>query len=889
MSDKNSSTNKDNKNNDVKEEEIDTNTSKQKKQKKELSDEDKEYKKNIDSMVEGLFLDDYDLRMNSYNLLKKEITTSTSSMTSIPKPLKFLKEHYEEIKNKYNLLNPTTEKEIEYKKLISDLISILCMVMLDIKETSLDYVLTGTKKNITEWGQEYIRALCGDIAKEYNNRLDEGTSVDDLYELVKIIIPFLIKEHCENDVIDLLIEVEKLNDMLEFVNENNYKKICLYLLSIVKYSADTEEFRETLELVYTIYFTKFKEYVLALIVALKIGNNLYIQQTFNQCKDPVIKKQLAFILARENIFIESDDLTDEIRDIMSNLKISEYYRRLGKELEVLEPKHPEDEFKTHLENKKNEDSDKLQSYVINMAYSIASAFINAGFGTEVLLSKPENNWLNKNKDEGLISLIGGLGLVNIWDSLEGPGHLYDCIGNGEKDPMKRAGRNIGLGISLTGIHDDNNTAVAILLEELADKNLNVKISSLFGLGIAAAGSQNDELMQPILDVFQDFSYGFELSAFCSLCYGLIYIGSANEDVFNEIFSILMSRTDGNKKIFESPFFVIYALGIGLLCLSKQKDTDLMIETLTTLDMFPKEMKDYLKILLTAFAYAGTGNVSKVQELMHIIAKPKEEVNPKVQSIAVIGCSLIAIGEDVGSEMLIRSFGHFLQFGDIHIKKTVSLAISLLNLSNPKVTIIDNLTKFCYDQNKEVAMNAIFSLGLVSSGTNHSRVGGLLRNLAAYYSEETNPLFMIRISQGLLHMGKGLLTLNPIYSHNQLLNNVGMAGVLVAIFSFTEIEGLILSKYQYLLYALSLAMKPRMVMTVDENLEPKPVQLMIGQAVDIVGQTGNPRTISGFQIHNSPAILAGGERCELNGDDYISYTDILENIVIVKENPDKRKK
>mgnify|MGYP003329625116 CR=1 FL=1 len=25
--------------------------------------------------------------------------------------------------------------------------------------------------------------------------------------------------------------------------------------------------------------------------------------------------------------------------------------------------------------------------------------------------------------------------------------------------------------------------------------------------------------------------------------------------------------------------------------------------------------------------------------------------------------------------------------------------------------------------------------------------------------------------------------------------------------------------------------------------------MIGQAVDIVGQTGNPRTISGFQIHN----------------------------------------
>ena len=73
MSDKNSNTNKDNKNNDAKDEEIDTNTTKQKKQKKELSDEDKEYKQNIDTMVEGLFLDDYDLRMNSYNMLKKEI------------------------------------------------------------------------------------------------------------------------------------------------------------------------------------------------------------------------------------------------------------------------------------------------------------------------------------------------------------------------------------------------------------------------------------------------------------------------------------------------------------------------------------------------------------------------------------------------------------------------------------------------------------------------------------------------------------------------------------------------------------------------------------------------------------------------------------------------
>ena len=299
------------------------------------------------------------------------------------------------------------------------------------------------------------------------------------------------------------------------------------------------------------------------------------------------------------------------------------------------------------------------------------------------------------------------------------------------------------------------------------------------------------------------------------------------------------------------------------------------------------MRDYLKTILISFSYAGSGNVSKVQELIQIIAKPPEEINPKVQTIAVIGCSLIAIGEEVGSEMLSRTFNHFLQFGDVNVKKSVSLAIALLHLSNPKVIVIDSLTKFCYDNDKSVAINAIFSMGLVSSGSNHSRVGGLLRSLAAFYSDETNPLFITRIAQGLLYLGKGLITLDPVHSHKLLINNVGIAGVLISLFSFTESEELILKKHQFLIYSLALAMKPKLVMTVDENLKPVPASLMIGQAVDIVGQTGNPRTISGFQIHSSPALLSAGERCELNGDDYIIYSDVLENIIIGKES-DKRK-
>ena len=848
-------------------------------------------------MVEGLFLSDYDLRINSYNMIKHEITTSTSSMTSIPRPLKFIRMHFEEIKDFYDKFIPASDKDKEYKLMLSDLISVILTVINEKDEegkelTMLSYVLSGTRKDITSWGIEYVRSLCSDIGQEYNNRLDKGEPTKELLDLVNIFAPYLIKQHCESDAIDLLIEVESIDEIKNYINEHNYKKICLYLLSISNYSADTDEYRSTLELVYNIYFEKFHQYIDAMRVAIKIGNPIYIKQTFLKCEDPIIKKQLAFILSSEGIFLDEEDtsqkMDNDTLEIMRNYKQSDYFRILAKTLELLEPKHPEDVFKSHLEDKKVQNSKKIESSKINMAYSIASAFINAGFGTEVLLSKKDSDWIYKNKEQGIQCLLSGIGLINIWDYLEGPNKVYELAGKKETDIYKRTGRNIGLGVCLCGIHDENDVAVAVLLEELADKNFDVKISAVFGLGLAAAGSQNKQLHEILNGVLEDFSYGFEMSAFVSLALGLIFIGSSDEDVFTDLFSILMSRNEGGKaKIFESPFFVIYILGMGLLCLGKQKDNDFMINTLVALEEFSKDMKDYMKTMLISFSYAGSGNVSKVQELMQIIAKSSEEINPKVQAIAVIGCSLIAIGEEVGMEMLSRSFNNFLQFGDINTKKAVSLAIALLNLSNPKVQVIDSLTKFCYDTDRTVAMNAIFSMGLVSSGSNHSRVGGLLRSLAAYYTEESNPLFMVRISQGLLHLGKGLITLDPVYSHKLLINKRALAGVLITLFSFTETEALICGKHQFLLYSLALAMKPKLVMTVDENLKPKDVQLMIGQAVDIVGQTGNPRTISGFQIHTSPAVINTGERCEINGEDFIPYSDVLEGTVIVKEKERKK--
>ncbi len=69
----------------------------------------------------------------------------------------------------------------------------------------------------------------------------------------------------------------------------------------------------------------------------------------NNCR--LLKKQLAFTLARQQIYIETED--DGIDEIIRNSKLTEHFKALGKDLDVLDAKTPEDIYKTHLENTRN--------------------------------------------------------------------------------------------------------------------------------------------------------------------------------------------------------------------------------------------------------------------------------------------------------------------------------------------------------------------------------------------------------------------------------------------------------------------------------------------------------------------------------------------------------
>jgi len=84
----------------------------------------------------------------------------------------------------------------------------------------------------------------------------------------------------------------------------------------------------------------------------------------------------------------------------------------------------------------------------------------------------------------------------------------------------------------------------------------------------------------------------------------------------------------------------------------------------------------------------------------------------------------------------------------------------------------------------------------------------------------------------------------MHSGKFLFSNVSLAGIITILYAATDMDTFICGKYHYFLYYLVLSMYPRMVVTLNENLENIRVAVKVGQAVDTVGAAGKPKTITG---------------------------------------------
>lgn len=266
-----------------------------------LSEEDKELKERLETCVSTLINENNEasvtvpIRLQALDVMVTELRSATSSMTSVPKPLKFLRPKFDLLKKYYGSIEgDNSDKELLFLRArLADVLSVLAMTLgkhgeylplylLDpsvvqvlsagishrlIAEDreSLNFKLKGTKDfgalkqlgdtrasddNLGSWGHEFVRSLAGEIGQEYNSRVIDGADPEkdepfaDLLGMVDVIVPFNVSHNAEAEAVDLLIEVQRLAKILDLdsIDENNYKRVCLYLIKTADYMSDPDDY-----------------------------------------------------------------------------------------------------------------------------------------------------------------------------------------------------------------------------------------------------------------------------------------------------------------------------------------------------------------------------------------------------------------------------------------------------------------------------------------------------------------------------------------------------------------------------------------------------------------------------------------------------------------------
>eukprot|EP00744_Colponema_vietnamica_P002388 GILI01003759.1.p1 GENE.GILI01003759.1~~GILI01003759.1.p1 ORF type:complete len:814 (+),score=269.78 GILI01003759.1:102-2444(+) len=764
----------------------------------------------------------------------------------------------------------------------------------------LKYRLKGDSETIADWGHEYLRFLAGEVAKEWNFRdenaeTEDVPNVEELRPLSDQIMKYMMNHQDESTACDLAMETNNAKFILNYCDESNHLRVAQYVVAVAEFLVAPED-TEALTVAYEIY-AKFKAYAAALRIAISLADTEKVKALFSACEDEPTKIQMALICGRYRLFLDHDDST--LEDYNSNTKLSEFYLAAAKELDTLAPKKVEDIYKNHLVDS----AVVTNSYVSNLATTFVSAFANAGYGKDELLDK-DNTWIFQNKEHRMMSAAASLGLVHLWDH-EGGLTAVDRYSYSE-EPLVRAGVALANGIVMCGVKSPFDPALGLLLDKIMDPHRETRIGAILGLGYAYAGTNKADIKEALMPLVADGDQPTDVQAFAAYAMALVFPGTCDEDISEAIVSSLMEKSDQQLTDVTIRYMI---LALGCLFLSTQEKADTLIEATQALSPI---VQKYAEIVVGSCAYAGSGNVMQIQKLFSIIAeqadddddeeeakKPEEETDAveakplNHKAVAVLGISLIAMGERLGTDMCKRSLIHILMAD--HVKKgdtfsgraALPLAYALLSPSEPNMQIIEILHKLSHDGDVHTATNAILAMGVVSAGSGNARVASMLRGLSSYYhkDKDANVLFVVRIAQGLTALGKGNLTINPLQSDNQLLCPSALVGVLGLLHSALDIDKTILDSYHYMLYSIVPAISPRTLLTINPQGEVVKAQARVGIPVDTVAVPGKPRAVTGFQTQATPLVLSALDRAEIIGK-HQALTPVIEGIIVVVEKEDK---
>ncbi len=241
--------------------------------------------------------------------------------------------------------------------------------------------------------------------------------------------------------------------------------------------------------------------------------------------------------------------------------------------------------------------------------------------------------------------------------------------------------------------------------------------------------------------------------------------------------------------------------------------------------------------------------------------------------------LMMLGDELTTPMLGRMFERIHHYGTTTSQRALPLALAMHSMSRPDQALAAALHRMAHHTDTACAFNAIVALGFLGAGTADAHVAQTIKSLRMYYRSSATHLAAVRLAHGMLHMGKGLVGLHPVHRDGKVPRPRAIGGLLVALTSLLSHETFIDGDY-LMLFPMALAMTPRSVITVDRQLNPVGAEVRVGQKIDVVGLSGTPRKIAGFQVHKSPVLMGLGSLAEVVSEEYTPVTTKHEGVVLV---------
>ncbi|KAF7684778.1 26S proteasome regulatory subunit RPN1 [Astathelohania contejeani] len=779
-----------------------------------------------------------------FDIVRSNTCSATSSNTL---SLHVLDKHKRVLEEQINRIDN------KHKKYYADILSAI-FVIADTYKT-LHYRMQGGIIPLETWGHQYAKRLAGSI-------VDLGTqfSTEEINKISDECVTFLFAHNSECDAIDFLYEIKRLEKVLHFVEEDNYERIILYLNELGRYEKclnkkSLEDPSNIDELIISIHKTMNN---LPLLIINLLKNRRVedaIQATINS-EEP-IKSQLCYILARCGVFFNASG-DSRLENILKNHHIKENFKYLIDDLQIAQPR----DLDSFIEPSPKKDLKEIKHFV---PLAIANSFVHMGFGIGAL-PMPENGF---DKPE-IISILASMGVINSWNSDRALEDLDDFLfSNG----IIRAGAGLGLALATTKIVDENEISLAILSdeEEGTFPSAHARIASLLGIEAIYCGSQKEDLKEKLRPLV--FSESDEISAFACYVLGSIFIGSGDDDITGLLLQAFIEKSAIYSEENTNPFFSFYILGLGFLYYKRNcKDI------LEKIDAIESNFKGELILLLKAMRYAGTGNTNIIEELL---TESFDNDTTNNTNIGLLSVALVALGDELSTKMITRLIRSSGMLNLPKLKSAIPLCLALLYPSTPEVEVIDDLVKLLNSGDTDVVLNTIIALGLVGAGTNNTRIIDILNHQYSYHSKSFRLVSALRISIGLVHLGKGTLTINPWVYRQSLLLTKEFVGLFSLLFISLEGESSVINgKYSFLYYLLCQSVTPKYLICVDTTGKYKSATVRIGTPVNRVGMVGHPRSIVSVQTHVSPVIVQSGERAEV--EDAKTLCEIAEDIVVCAE-------